>query len=121
MQCLFVAIGFAKAHISLSFRPVAFLVLQSGRQGSIHHLAQRSHVVAANPLPLLQLFRQQDGLFVKQLYDGFYLEFRLSVVHADYNTGVSLRLVEWHDDAHAGLGPCRQLIADGIGEHPVEG
>ena len=121
VQCLFVAIGLAKAHISLSFRPVAFLVLQSGRQGCIHHLAQRSHVVIADPLPQLQLPGQQDGAVVEHFEHVAHLEAGCLVVQSDGNGRIAFRPAQRHQQAHTFLHPWSQFRADAIGERPVEG
>jgi hypothetical protein len=51
VQRLLRPIRLAKTDIGLCLRAVTFLIFQTGRQGCIHHLAQRRHVVGADPLP----------------------------------------------------------------------
>jgi hypothetical protein len=88
--CLLRAVRFTKFDARLCLRAIAFLVLQSGRQGCIHHIAQRCHVVLTDPLPQMQLLGHQNGLFVQHLLGIAHLKVRLIVVTTGHDGRVTL-------------------------------
>ena len=119
VQRLFTAVLRRKRHIGLHLRFVAVARLQSLRHGGIIDLTQRRHIVFGYPLPQSVLFCGEHRSLVHNHCEGFRVEVRLAVVHADHNGDVGLAAPKRHDDTHAKRHLRCHFGGNGIGEKSV--
>ena len=120
MERLLVSARFRQRDVGLGPWPEAFLGLQAGRQGGLVDVAEGREIIVGNPLPQLQLLRQEHRRGVEHVENGPRLEVGLPLVQLHRNGGVGLALAQRHEQTHAGHHSRSLFGGHRIGEQTVE-
>ena len=92
------------------------LKFQPRRQRRLHHLALRTHIITAYPLPQLELCGQHHGVIVGHIAHSLELARTLGgrVAQGRHDARVVAACAKLHHHTHTGLYPCGQLRRHGV-------
>lgn len=93
--------------------------LHGTRQGSLHHVTERTDVIVGNPLPEGELLLVHDRVVIEYLYDGFdFHSLRRVVVGVEHYTRVDFVLAEGHNNStashHSGFHVGRDEVCEAV-------
>lgn len=109
-----------KRHIGLGLCRVSVLALESRRQGSIHHVANRRQIVVGHPSPQLKLHGIDHGSVVHHGRYVLNIEVGLVVVCPHHQPHVCLALAKRHEHPYALPHASGKTVGHGVGEQAVE-